>query len=355
MNVYFWIAVVVIVIYLNKTWARRKMCQVSYTTEKAPVMAERDEIIPFESTVLNVSSKHLPFIGLMEHLPETAELNGSYKYVKSHIWEMGRKRILQRNIALKPFGEAKMKAEYSLSKRGIYHFGDYSVYAGDLLGLRHALATGYISRYVAILPRRVSTQKEKAMVSSFIGDIEVKRFFLEDPLLTVGFSDYTGREPMRDISWTRTAVSGKMMVKNYNSIAQSKVMIVLNVEGGTPEDIERCYELVRMAIESFEEKHIPYSFITNGVLFGLNGGISYVASGGGGQHYKSIMYALAGAEYVCRISLKSLVFEALKDRTSNEQYLAITVPTDDKGVLMLQQLRARTGAELCILEGRGGA
>ncbi len=68
------------------------------------------------------------------------------------------------------------------------------------------------------------------MLGGVIGDISVNRFIFEDPMLTVGFSEYTGREPMRDISWTQSARLGRMMVKNYDHTVDLSVTILLNVQ-----------------------------------------------------------------------------------------------------------------------------
>ena len=53
------------------------------------------------------------------------------------------------------------------------------------------------------MPRRAASPSFDMLLGGMIGDISVNRFIFEDPMLTIGFSDYTGREPMRDISWTR--------------------------------------------------------------------------------------------------------------------------------------------------------
>ena len=43
------------------------------------------------------------------------------------------------------------------------------------------------------------------VLSGFLGDVSVRRFIYEDPVLTTGFREYTGREPMKHISWTQSA------------------------------------------------------------------------------------------------------------------------------------------------------
>lgn len=352
MNGFFVLSLIVILVLLERNWASRKMSHVSYNTESESIMAEKNEELSFVSSLSNDSRLPVTYVSVTEHLPDTTVLLGNEAYVHDHLLSFGKKRLISRNLAIGPLKEIEKTEKYKLENRGIYSAGDYALYVGDLFGFNHIRASGRIPWHVAVLPSRIEDVALKNIVSGFIGDVSVRRFIMEDPIITAGFNEYTGREPFRDISWKRTAVCNKLMVKRYDYTSELRVMIILNIEGGTSEEIERCLELCRMAIEMFEEKHIPYGFRTNGMLFSREGVLTYVPSGIGAHHYKSLMYGLAGADKACRLTFENLINLTIKARIQNEHYLVVTVPTDAKAQETMNYLSRRTGSELCVLTGK---
>lgn len=119
-------------------------------------------------------------------------------------------------------------------------------------------------------------------------------------MLTIGFSDYTGREPMRDISWTQSARLGKMMVKNYDHTTDICISVILNVQSAlnTQEEdvlVEQCFSLTRSLCEQLEKKHIKYSFVTNAIPMGMLDLVSSVEQGLGNVHFYTIMEILGRA------------------------------------------------------------
>ena len=348
----FLILVIILIIYFEKNWASMKMCQLRFMTEPEAIMSEKDENIVLTSSLANISKLPVSFVTVSENLPDKAELIGSEYYVKEHLMQVGDKRFVRSNYALGSLKKVTREEKFRVNKRGVYRYGDYSIYTGDFFGLRNLQVDGYVPKHVAVLPSKVTSRDLSEVVGGFIGDISVRRFIMEDPILTVGFNEYTGREPLRDISWKRTAIQGKLMVNKYDYTSEPRAMILLNIEGGNEAEIERCFELVRMAVEMLEEKKIPYGFRTNGMLFSPEGSISYLPPGVGKQHYKSIMYGLAGASCGCWYSFDTLVRTAFKNRGVNEHYLLVTVPTDDKATAIIKDLSRKTGAALGVLVGK---
>lgn len=352
MNGFFVVSLIVIVIFLERNWALWKVRHIRYAAASESLMAEKNEDVSFISSLSNDSLLPVTYLSVMEHLPETSIVQGGEAYLREHLWKFGKKRVIGRTLAIGPRKEIEKEEKYRLENRGVYSSGEYSVYVGDLLGFNHIKLTGYIPRRVAILPARIEDTELKTIVGGFLGDISVRRFIMEDPVLIAGFNDYTGREAFKDISWSRTAVCNKLMVKKYDYTSELRVMILLNVAGGNRAEQERCFELCRMAIEMLEDNNIPYGFRTNGLLFGQEGRISYIPVGAGSHHYKALMYGLAGADNAYTCSFGSLIDLTLKKRGPNEHYLVITVPLDEEGQNAINYLRKRTSSDPCILVGK---
>jgi hypothetical protein len=256
-------------------------------------------------------------------------------------------------MALRPWQRITRQVRFSLNDRGAYTIGDYRLSAGDLLGLEEGKLQGK-GKPLVIIPERSRSYKSLDALGGFLGDISVRRFILEDPILTTGFRDYTGREPMRPISWTRTARPGSRQVKQYDYTAEHHVVVLLNLEGATQEQLEECLRLTRSVCEKLEQRKIPYAFRTNANLPGPVGKIHSLVEGLGEQHLNTILYGLGGADGVCFYSFRTLTRQALKKRKSSDAYIVIT--PDDKGEVYtcIQELGNAVGAPVCVLKGCEG-
>jgi len=221
------------------------------------------------------------------------------------------------------------------------------------LGFREAKCHGDGKRIV-VMPRRSEQKLALDAVGGFLGDISVRRFILEDPILTTGFRDYTGREPMRAISWTRTAQTGTLQVKQYDYTAERHIVVLLNTEGAEEKQLEECLRLTRSVCEKLEQMKIPYGFRTNANLPGPVGKVTSIAEGLGEQHLNTILFGLGCADSTCFYSFRYLVRKTIRARKSNEAYIVIT--PDDKGTVRscIQQLGDGSGASVCVLRGCEG-
>lgn len=345
------ILIAAVIFIVERNYASRKMCDLRYKTERETLLVEKDEEVVLRSSIINVSKLPVSYVRVFEELPDTAELVGPETYVKEHIMALGDKRYVIKNMAIAPHKEIEKFEKYKISNRGVYYYGNHSLITGSFFGLKNLEAKDYTPKHVAVMPSRIEDKKLENVIGGFIGDISVRRFIMEDPILTVGYNEYTGREPMRDISWIRTAVQGKLMVKRYDYTSELRVMILLNLEGGTDADMERTFEICRRVIEELEDKKIPYGFRTNGMIFGPEGAISHMPAGMGEAHFMAMMYGLAGAKHDCWYSLESLVKQTLKGATSNEHYVFVTVPVDEKGEATIRYLESRTGSKMLVLKG----
>jgi uncharacterized protein (DUF58 family) len=245
------------------------------------------------------------------------------------------------------------KVTLSFDKRGVYYLGNYHLSAGDLLGFREARCHGD-GQKVVVMPHHSHQKTALDAVGGFLGDVSVRRFILEDPILTTGFRDYTGREPMRAISWTRTAQSGSLQVKQYDYTAERHVMVLLNTEGADEKQLEECLRLTRSVCEKLEQQKIPYGFCTNTNLPGPMGKVRFLVEGMGERHLNTILYGLACADGTCFYSFRHLTRQTLKRRKSSEAYIVIT--PDDKGSAhtCIQELSNAMGTPACVLKGCEG-
>lgn len=340
----------IVLAVFEKYWACWALKQLRIRGSFDKICAEPGEIITWSATVENSSRLPVPFVRLQESFPNEVKVCADERWISSHCKKGIRKFFVEEKFSLAPKQACTRYVRFSCPCRGVYSMGGSELSAGDLLGLREE-SREEIDKNLVIIPRRAGSRSSLDALGGFLGDISVRRFILEDPILTVGFRDYTGREPMKYVSWTRTAMTGFLQVKQYDHTAEQNVMILLNVEGGTPEQLEGCFRLMRTVCEDLEKKKIPFGLRTNGKLPGPVGNIFHLSEGLGSRHVSTILYALGSADYTCYQSFRYLAQQTLQHRRNNESYIVITPSLTEQIRGILRTLESAAGSSACVLMG----
>jgi len=225
----------------------------SYRMEIEKKYYEIGEEIEVHSIVENKKPLTVSFLKITEAFPKNFSIsNNTY------------------TLFIMPYQRVKRTYKVFVRKRGLYAIGDVQLRLGDFIGLKSKNEYVEMSNEVVIYPERVDLKKNIIPIGSLSGDISVKRWILEDPLMTIGIREYTGNEPQRFIHWPSSLKYGNLMVKNFDFTTDNSVIILLNIETMKPcwkpveEDIiEKAISLTRAVIEEFEDAKIPYGLATN--------------------------------------------------------------------------------------------
>lgn len=348
-----WIVLLLAAVLLaiaQSRWAGAALRKLSLEGSTDHVLAEPGEKITWSAKLNNHSRLPVLFSRLQLHFPGNTVFAAEDAWISSHCRQTLQQWHVEEKFSLLPLKSRTRKIVFSLPDRGVYSIGSYRLSAGDLLGFREEAMNGP-GESVVVMPREAKNQKLLEALGGFLGDISVRRFILEDPILTVGFRDYTGREPMKSISWTRSATAGKLQVKQFDHTAEQTVMILLNVEGGKPEQLEGCFRLMRSVCQQLERRKIPYGLRTNGSLPGPVSKLFFLAEGLGSSHLNAILYALGRADYACYHSFRYLTQQTLQHRKKNEAYILITPHVDGDTRNCLKLLQTAVGNPVCVLSG----
>lgn len=346
----FVICLVILVLVLELKGAEWSLSRLHYDAECSTLLAEPGETITFTSHVENRSLLPALYIQLSEYLPAEAALHAEEDWMAAHTHLRPDELCVSDITFLLPRRRRTASLSFTLPRRGWYRLGRATVCAGDFLGIRESFRRDDAKLEVVVIPERSDDPDIMRSLGGFLGDISVRRFILEDPVLTVGFREYTGREPMKAISWNQSARTGVLQVKQYDHTVDITVSVILNSEGGTREQMEQCYRITRTVCEELEAKGIPYEFRTNGDLTGPVDFLHWVAEGLGQQHLRTILYGLGRGN--CRHigSLDQLIRRAVRRARSNQGYIVITPPLSAEKRQCVERLRAN-GSTLCVLTG----
>lgn len=336
--------------YVEKLSLEHGLDRVSVETDVDMVIVEPDE--PFLWTVTAVNKKRwmVPYLKIRGQVPDDLMIEeepGGEVFIKAD------RENTSLVFYLAGMQEIAVKKRVSLPRRGRYFFRGSYVECGDFFGIDSCSEPFSGNREIVVKPRPFRTEPFLKVLGGYLGETAVRKNLFEDPMQTAGFYEYTGREPMRSISWGQSAKSGRLMVKQYESTADPTCTVLLNVWNGgefvLPELLERCFSMTRSICEMLEKKKISYSFYTNGVVAGVMGNWSQVREGLGAAHLSAVLEGLGRMTYECREEFERLLARELRESRSGRSYCIVTPEREGLPTGMIHRLEEASGVKALIL------
>lgn len=339
----FLIVLVLGAVLLQRYSLQHSLDHVGFDTGVSQIIVDPDESFDIVSTISNGGRMPVFFLRVQEVLPLDISLAGEG-------FDLRRDRDTTRisySCYLWPRQRLERRVRASLPRRGRYFLRGANLAGGDFLGLRENYQKVSLLREIVVMPRPAARPDLSETLGGYLGDRSVNRFIMEDPVLTLGFREYTGREPQKSISWPVSARSGRLMVKKYDYTIEQTATVLLNVECDAdgrqfdPERIEGCYSLARSVCEELEERGIQYSFVTNASAAGAVGLWNRIDDGLGQSHLLAILEGLGRAAYTRTEPFDATLSRAARRASQGRCHIVIT-PRDaacySHGLMRLREL-----------------
>ncbi len=323
---------------------------INYTQKPTNHLVELDENFEIISTVHNLTRRFLSYVEVSEKYSKDIHFNIirtkefkkyiDFSKVENKYYFLPRQKILRKITA-------------NIQKRGRYILYGASICIGDFLGFSEHYENFEHSEEIIVIPKLIDFCDIDDRLGGFIGDISVNRFIFEDPVLTVGFNDYTYQEPQKMISWTQSAKYGKLMVKNYDYTLELYVTVLLNIDYKNNDFInviENCYSMTRSVCEYLENKKVKYKFITNS---SFNGSIpiwSKSCDGWGSNYLEEILESLGRASYLNMETFEDLLYRAETVAEYGYAHIIITPDISQEQFLLIDYLKHKTCQEVCTIK-----
>ncbi|MCX7884975.1 MAG: DUF58 domain-containing protein [Caloramator sp.] len=313
----------IILNYLSKKYSDYNLY---YKREISKSVVEIDE--EFYITVIIENKKILPvtFIKVTEKFPDSIY----YKYT-ANILKTANYLYHKSSYTLMPYQRIKRTYKAACSKRGKHNFFDVTLTIGDFLGIDTTSKSIDFSQSIIALPKPLNIDEHLKPYGDYYGDISVKRWIIDDPILTIGIREYTPFDPQKFIHWPSSLKSNKLMVKKFDFTCENTSLIILNIECNKPfwinideVKIEKCLSFVRTIVEDFQRKGIPYAYIDNiqGSDFSnKNGNITF---GYGISLLNQILENLGRASYAADEEFEETLKKILKSSLNYSTTIIIT-------------------------------
>lgn len=327
---------------------------VSIHTTLGKMLVEPEEPFSWTTSIQNRKRMMVPYLKLKELVPE------GLLYADSQIPVLeGKSSVAQSVLYLAGRQETQVSRNVILKSRGRYFFRGASVEAGDFLGMDTLLKKYQELEEIVVKPLRYKNTELDFMLGGFLGEYAVRNSLLEDPVLSIGFREYTGREPFRSISWTQSAKYGRLLVKQFECTADLSCQILLNMDCGrnyadgkeeqTGILMERSFSIVRSVCEKLEQKKIPYGFMTNGIIAGAVGKWKQVEEGLGGGHLETVLEGLGRMTHERQEDMDDFIGRVRKGIHGAESFILVTPVREERILTLVQGLEERVGKKVLLL------
>lgn len=311
-------------------------------------LTEPDEVFSLIYRVRNTGIWPLFSISLSFALDEGLELRESEEWKAVHCTKNTFLKMTRFKVSLMPRRAIRGRIHLSARERGVYSLGKLYVETGDFLGFRSAVRTIDIPGKVVCTARRLPEEPAIQPFGGFLGDVSARRFILEDPSLVLGFRAYTGSEPMKRISWTQTARTGQLMVKNLDFTVDADVAVLVDEESCPESTREYCLSMLRTVCDKLEASRIPYAVISNGDLSEMKKGV-------GRKHNFEIQRRIGLSRFTRYRRIEELTEQYAAGELIPRGWIVIAPRADEALHTAVARLRAYTGGQVCLLTGEEAA
>ena len=346
--IFFLIVLAVVLYWVEKYSLVHGLDHVSFKTSLDKMLIEPDEPFTWTMTVKNDKWMMVPYLRVMELVPRGLRFAETDQ-------EVEQKGIMGLRSVLYLAGRQKteLARKVKLSERGRYFFRGSSVECGDFLGYQTSMENYPEMAEIVVKPRAYPHGEISLLLGGYLGDYAVRNSLFEDPVLTIGFREYTGREPFRSISWTQSARHNRLLVKQQEPVADLSCTVLLNTECSRGKYVsmllEQTYSMVRSLCEELEKKKISYDFYTNGTIAGAMGNWKRVEEGLGVNHLETVLEGLGRMTYDVSEPLDTFFLRVLKGARGGNSFVVVTPERTARLDELVAGLSERTGRSVLVI------
>lgn len=259
-------------------------------------------------------------------------------------------------FALKAYSRIVRTHEITCMKRGVYLVNTATMTAGDLFGVAETYRRIQLDLELIVYPQLMPIDSIPFSNKSWIGDITVKRWILDDPFWKTGVRPYAAGDSLRSVHWKATARTNQLQVHQNGFTADRRLQLLVNVETSEgmwnkvthPEAVERALSYAASIANVTVTQGVPTGFSCNAWIRDQLKGAPVHLSPAAGQHQLDKMYEMmAHLEMELSLSFHTLL-EMQLEQSSETDLLIITPLPLGRSQTLIHDYRKR-GVSIEIL------
>ncbi len=329
--------------------------ELHYRLEPSKRSVEQGEEFTLTTIIDNASKRRIPFLLAEEQIPDAVIIKGAENL---ELKPLSDSNVHMSTMFIKKKQKVSRTITGTINKRGIYHFRYARLHVGDFLGIKEMDADFKQERSIVAYPRRLYDKKLDMVISDILGEISVRSFLHQDPMLVMGYRDYTGCEPLKSISFPVSAKRNQLTVKEFDHTREELVDIIFDVSykgnfNHYLEQLEAMFCVVRTICESFEQKGVSYRLITNAFYASMEvRGVNIIRSGGSnGRSFHKILEMLGMASNASMCKTEELLTTVFRGFDQEKDFVYVSQMRNDETAALIMQLERRYSVNVHTIYG----
>ncbi|OPA80051.1 hypothetical protein BVG16_04685 [Paenibacillus selenitireducens] len=310
---------------------KRGLARVTYTRSFTKQRLFVGDHVEMTETIGNDKLLPVPWVRLESMISSTLVF-GHQTNLDIHAGE-----LLQNHkslFTLKPYTQIVRRHDITVNARGIYHLQSATMTAGDVFGVFDSVRMIPLDLELTVFPEIIAMRDIPFSNKSWIGDITVRRWMLEDPFWKSGVRPYLPGDSLKSVHWKATARTNQLQVHQFDYTADRKLMILVNFETTErmwskvtrPEAVERALSYAASIANVTVTQGIETGFACNGTTKSLQKGQAVILPPGAGSHHLTNMFeTMAQLELELSSSFHTFL-ESWEDSSGTDFILITPIP-----------------------------
>ncbi len=297
------------------------------------------DALTLEFTLINNKMLPVSWLDVKQVFPIGLNFNN-----ESMVSSLGKEQFIHRlNLYILPFQKVTRKYLLRAEKRGFYEIKGIDMETTNLFGTEKYYAQINAPAFISVYPKLRDLKDSIMIASSFQGENMVKRWIMEDPLTILGIRDYQSSDNLKNVNWKATAKYGELKVNTYAYTADTKAIILYNLEandeiwkGQSYDEVEKTIEAAASLIQLLIRQGIPCGFATNALMAGQEYDDFALRFGSDNKHFTNMLDHMARIQMYKKSHIADTIRKIKSHITWGTIVIIITTVIKDE---MLQGLR----------------
>ena len=292
------LAAAAVTLLQSSLFRNRGLKKVEYSRQFSRRDAYAGDEVELSETLANRKLLPLPWLRIESMMP------AGLRFGQQANLDMSSGQVYQNHkslFSLMPYTRIIRTHKVVCEKRGFYPLKSATMAAGDLLGIPAAVMQLSAPAELIVYPRPADLDEVTIESNSFLGEVTVRRWIVDDPFLVSGVREYRYGDALSRVNWKATARSGRLQVQQRDFTADPRLVLLVNMEvdehmwGAVtdPDMIERALSIAAALAGEAIGRGIPVGFGSNGWETGKEQVAVRVESEAGSGHLALLLETMA--------------------------------------------------------------
>lgn len=321
-----------LLIFIYDRWG---LDRIAYSRTFSKQRIFESESLDMVEVISNAKLLPLPWLRLESSMP------AALRFGEQDNLGVSEGKIYQNHVSLfhlRPYRQITRRHRLTCVKRGRYSLETATMTGGDPLGLSSRARQFSLNLKLLVYPQILAIPELPLPNHSWLGNLAVRRWIVEDPFLIQGTRAYRSGDTLRSVNWKATARTGSLQVHQRGYTADHRLMICLNVESAEsmwrnilePERIELGIRYA-VSVAAYALKNgIETGMLCNGWVQGGEREPVRIGSSGHAGHQEWLLENMAGLMLERTVSMVKLLEEEVEQGMTDTDYLIISCHRGEK-------------------------